>query len=85
MMLFAFTTLAANSTSEKVLGTLLIITLVLAVIIMIATPWIDWFRQELKFINIEIERYKDNPREQARWKRRKKRLWKSLLPGCKYE
>lgn len=79
------TTLAVQATGEAILSCLLILVLIITVIILLSLPWIDWFRQELKYINTEIERYKDNPREQARWKRRKKRLLLSILPGHKYE
>ena len=70
---------------EKVLGVLLIILMLLVIVLLFSLPYIEWFRQELKYINIEIERNKDNPREQARWMRRKKRLIRSLIPGVKYE
>lgn len=79
------TTLLAPVASERVLGVLVIILMLSFVGLVIAAPWIEWFRQELKYINTEIERYKENEREQARWKRRKKRLLLSLLPGFKYE
>lgn len=71
--------------SETVLGILVIILMLAVVVLLCAAPWIEWFRQELKYINIEIERNSQNPREQARWKRRKRRLLLSLLPGFKYE
>ena len=71
--------------SEDVLGVLLIVLMLGVVALAVASPYIYWFRQELKYINIEIDRNKDNKREQARWKRRKKRLLMSLLPGFKYE
>ena len=82
-MSFTFTTLSISS--EKVLGILLIFLLLAGVVFLFSIPYLDWFRQELKYINIEIERNKDNPREQARWIRRKKRLVRSLIPGIKYE
>ena len=82
-MPFTFTTLAISS--EKVLGILLIILLLAGVVFLFSIPYLEWFQQELKYINIEIERNKDNPREQARWIRRKKRLIRSLIPGFKYE
>lgn len=71
--------------SETVLGILLIILMLGVIAYVIALPWLSWFKQELKFLNIEIERHKHNPREQERWKRRKKRLWRSILPFVKYE
>ena len=80
-------TIAAFSfkNSETVLGILVIILMLAVVVILCSMPWIAWFRQELKFLNIEIERNSHNPREQARWKRRKRRLLLSLLPFYKYE
>lgn len=83
-MRFSYTLLAYTS-SEKVLGVLLIILLLAGVAFLFSIPYLDWFRQELKYINTEIERNQDNPREQARWKRRKKRLLMSLIPGIRYE
>ena len=78
-------TVMAYYAGEKVLGILLIIVLLGVVALLFSLPYIDWFRQELKYINIEIERNVTNKREQERWKRRKKRLLMSLLPGIKYE
>ncbi len=78
-------TVMAYYAGEKVLGVLLIIVLLGVVALLFSLPYIDWFRQELKYINTEIERNATNKREQERWKRRKKRLLMSLLPGIKYE
>lgn len=83
-MAFSLAALSFKS-SETVLGILLIILMLSVVVLLCAAPWIEWFRQELKYINVEIERNSHNPREQARWKRRKRRLLLSLLPGFKYE
>ena len=82
-MPFTFTALAISS--EKVLGILLIILLLAGVVFLFSIPYLEWFQQELRYINIEIERNVDHPREQARWKRRKKRLLLSLIPFVKYE
>lgn len=82
----AFSTAAISfKNSETVLGILVIVLMLAVVALLCATPWIDWFRQELKYINTEIQRNSHNPREQARWKRRKRRLLMSLLPFHKYE
>lgn len=82
----AFSTAAISfKNSETVLGILVIVLMLSVVVLLCATPWIEWFRQELKYINTEIRRNEHNPREQARWKRRKKRLLLSLLPFYKYE
>ena len=83
-MKFVFTTLALNS-SERVLSVLLIILMLAVMGLAIASPYIRWFRQELKYINSEIERNKENEREQNRWKRRKRRLLMSLIPFVPYE
>ncbi len=83
-MKFVFTTLALNS-SERVMGILLIILMLAIVVLAIASPYISWFRQELKYVNTEIERNKENKREQDRWKRRKRRLLLSLIPFIPYE
>ena len=83
-MAFSLAAISFKS-SETLLGILLLILMIAVVVILCSMPWIAWFRQELKFLNIEIERNSHNPREQARWKRRKKRLLLSLLPGFKYE
>lgn len=83
-MKFVFTALAYDS-SEKVLGVLLIVIMLGIVVLAIASPYLNWFRHELKYINTEIQRNKENEKEQNRWKRRKRRLLMSLLPFVKYE
>ena len=83
MKLF-FTTLALYG-SEKVLGTLLIIVMLTIVVLAICTPYLNWFRREMKYINTEIQRNKENERERNRWKRRKRRLLLSLIPFVPYE
>ena len=83
-MHFVFTTLAIDA-SERVLGGLLIILMLSIVALAIAAPYLNWFRHELKYINTEIERNKENEREQNRWKRRKRRLLLSLIPFVPYE
>ena len=44
--------------------------------------WVLDFRWELKRLKSEIGRTKG--REQERWKRKKKKLWLSLLPFVRY-
>lgn len=80
-----FLTTLARLSSKSVSGYLLILTLLGLIIYLLSIPWIEWFRQELKYINTEIERNKENEREQNRWKRRKRRLLLSLIPFVKYE
>ena len=83
-MNLVFTTLAMNP-SERVAGVLLIILMLAVVVLAICSPYLNWFRQELKYINTEIERNKEHEREQNRWKRRKRRLLMSLIPFVPYE
>ena len=81
-MTLSTTTLALAAT-ERVLGVLLIIVMLIIILLAIATPWIRWFRRELKYINIEISR--NTGREQQRWLRRRRRLFLSAIPFVKYE
>lgn len=81
-MTLSLTTLALAAT-ERVLGVLLIIVMLIIILLAIATPWIRWFRRELKYINIEIRR--NTGREQQRWLRRRRRLFLSVIPFVKYE
>lgn len=81
-MTISITTLALAA-NEQVLGILLIILMLTVVLLAILSPWIRWFRRELKFINTEIRR--NTGREQQRWLRRRRRLWMSVIPFVKYE
>ena len=81
-MTISITTLALAA-NEQVLGVLLIILMLTVVLLAILSPWIRWFRRELKFINTEIQR--NTGREQQRWLRRRRRLWMSVIPFVKYE
>ena len=83
-MKLSFTTLALYG-SERILGILLIILMLTVVVLAVMSPYLQWFRQELKYINTEIERNASNKREQNRWKRRKRRLLMSLIPFVPYE
>ena len=44
--------------------------------------WLNEFQQELMIINTEIRRTAGS--EQKRWKKRKMRLWLSILPFVRY-
>ncbi|MBE6750538.1 MAG: hypothetical protein E7560_05185 [Ruminococcaceae bacterium] len=44
--------------------------------------FLNIFARELKYLNTEIKRTSGNERKY--WKRRKRRLWLSLLPFVKY-
>ena len=45
------------------------------------TFW-DWFVSELRYLNMEIERAKGV--ERSYWLRRKRKLWRSLIPFVEY-
>lgn len=57
--------------------------LVIALLIALFFPWLNWFYRELKYIKEEIKR--NVGREKQRWIRRKRRLWLSILPFVKYK
>ena len=44
--------------------------------------WFQWFHRELRYVNKEIERTEGKEREH--WKRRKKRLIRSIIPFVGY-
>lgn len=81
-MNYTITKLSATA-EETAIGIVLIVLLLLFVLLACSMPWIRWFKQELKYINSEINR--NEGREKARWQRRKKRLLMSLIPFVKYE
>lgn len=84
-MEYPFILLAPYTASETVLGILLAILLVIVVVLIFSASHFAWFYRELKYLNSEIDRNKENEREQSRWKRRKRRLWLSLIPFVKYD
>ena len=57
--------------------------LVIALLIALFFPWLNWFYHELKYIKEEMKR--NVGREKQRWIRRKRRLWLSILPFVKYK
>ena len=62
---------------------LIIVIVVIGAIGMLAfIGWLRDFRIELNNINREIRR--TDGHERARWRRRKRRLWLSILPFVKY-
>ena len=44
--------------------------------------WVQWFRKELRYINKEIARTAGE--EQQHWRKRKKRLIRSIIPFLGY-
>lgn len=44
--------------------------------------WLQWFLRELRYVKKEIARTTGH--EQENWKRRKKRLWLSIIPFVGY-
>lgn len=81
-MSIAFTKLLLAG-HEQVLSGLFVILIVVALLLLLFSRWIMWFFQELKYLNDEIRR--NDGREKERWKRRKRRLFLSLIPFVKYE
>ena len=81
-MIYSITKLTV-SPEETTVGIVLIVLMLIFVVLACSMPWIRWFKQELKYINSEIER--NEGREKERWIRRKKRLLKSIIPFVKYE
>lgn len=57
---------------------------ILAIIFVVSVfiPWLQDFRHELRYLNIEIERTQG--REKLYWVKRKKKLIRSILPFCHY-
>lgn len=68
--------------SGDVLGLLYLLIGVLVLLLLLSIPWLTWFCRELRFLNMEIQR--NHGKEKERWKRRKRRLWLSLIPFVKY-
>ena len=60
----------------------LVILVVVVVVLALFLPWLRDFRRELRYINKEIGR--TDGREREHWKKKKKRLWLSLLPFYHY-
>ena len=75
-------TTAFRHHSEVVLGGLLMVLAVVTVILLCSIPWMQWFRQELRYVNDEIKR--NEGKEKARWQRRKRRLMLSIIPFVRY-
>ena len=55
---------------------------ILLVLLVELCLYIKEFSQELEYINMEIERTEGS--ERRHWRRRKRRLWLSLIPFVKY-
>lgn len=55
---------------------------ILLVLLVELCLYIKEFSQELEYINMEIERTEGS--ERRYWRRRKRRLWLSLIPFVKY-
>lgn len=81
-MSIAFTKLLLAG-HEQVLSGLFVILIVVALLLLIFSRRIMWFFQELKYLNDEIRR--NDGREKERWKRRKRRLFLSIIPFVPYE
>ena len=55
--------------------------IILGLMIAFASFW-NAFSRELRYLNREIKR--TSGREREYWLRRRRKLWRSLLPFCKY-
>ena len=60
-----------------------IVTVIIVLLCLLLIPWIRDFRDELKYINMEIGR--TDGRERAHWEKKKKKLWLSLIPFFPYK
>ena len=58
------------------------VTILLILLCLWAVPLIVSFRDELKYINMEIQRTEG--RERAHWEKKRRKLWLSLLPFVRY-
>ena len=47
-------------------------------------PFFRSFKQELRYVNMKMANSRHNS-ERRYWEKRKKSLWKSLLPFCRYD
>lgn len=55
--------------------------LLLAVLVVKLSVWLQWFRRELRYLNKEIQRTSGEEKQQ--WIKRKKKLYLSILPFMK--
>ena len=56
--------------------------IVAMILIVYFVQWLIAFQEELKHVNTEIQR--TTGRERERWKRRKRRLFLSIIPFVRY-
>ena len=68
---------------EQVLTGLFVVIVAVALLLLCFSPFLMWFFRELKYINEEIRR--NHGDEKKRWKRRRARLWLSLIPFVHYD
>ena len=59
-----------------------IIAVIFGMAILRFVMWVQWFRKELRYINKEIARTAGE--EQQHWRKRKKRLIRSIIPFLGY-
>lgn len=65
------------------IGIFAIIAIIFIIILVVGLAYfLDGFLHELKYLNIEIKR--SSRSERKYWKKRRLRLWLSLLPFVKY-
>lgn len=63
------------------LAAVVVLIIVICLLITYIAMRIGEFADELRYLNMEIRRV--GPRERAAWRRRRRRLWLSLLPFFK--
>ena len=61
---------------------IIIVALALLGLLVALSSFLSAFSRELRYLNREIKR--TSGREREYWVRRKRKLWRSLLPFCKY-
>ena len=59
-----------------------IVAVIFGMAILRLVMWVQWFRKELRYINKEIARTAGE--EQQHWRKRKKRLIRSIIPFLGY-
>ena len=83
MSLFSFTlALSIFGVELDMLTVFVLATIGLILLCLWLVPLIISFRDELEYLNMEIQR--TDGRERAHWEKKKKKLWLSLLPFVRY-
>ena len=62
---------------------IIVVVLTFAIIAVRFAMWFSWFRRELRYVNKEIDRTEG--REQEHWKKRKKDLYRTMIPFARHK